>query len=123
MVISYGIIQSTYLQSGLQLTSAATTVYSVKVMDSSGCTTTQNTTITVNYGNNKHTYDVPDAFTPNKNGRNDCLSLRSWGNVQKLEFSVYNRWGERVFFTNNTTDCWDGTYKGVAQSTAAFFML
>ncbi len=98
----------------------ATTVYHVKVTDSSGCSTSQKITVAVNYGNNKHTYDVPDAFTPNKDGRNDCLSLRSWGNVPKLEFSIYNRWGERVFFTNNTTDCWDGTYKGVAQSTAAF---
>ena len=98
----------------------ATTVYSVKVRDSSGCTTTQSITVGVNYGNNKHTYDVPDAFTPNKDGKNDCYSLRSWGNVPKLELSIFNRWGERVFFTNNTTDCWDGTYKGVAQSTAAF---
>ena len=98
----------------------ATTVYSVKVMDSSGCTTTKSIIVGVNYGNNKHTYDVPDAFTPNKDGKNDCYSLRSWGNVPKLELSIFNRWGERVFFTNNTTDCWDGTYKGVAQSTAAF---
>jgi len=33
---------------------------------------------------------------------------------------VYNRWGEKVFATSNTTICWDGTYKGSPQPGDAY---
>jgi len=36
---------------------------------------------------------VPNAFTPNNDGVNDCFGIRSWGNVTLQDFSIYNRWG------------------------------
>ncbi len=54
---------------------------------------------------------VPTGFTPNNDGRNDELFVR--GNyIEKLVFAVYNRWGERVFFTEDIKRGWDGTYNG-----------
>jgi gliding motility-associated-like protein len=55
---------------------------------------------------------VPNAFTPNGDGRNDCFGVKSWGGATIDEFSVFNRWGERVFTTNNATACWDGRFRG-----------
>jgi gliding motility-associated-like protein len=54
---------------------------------------------------------VPNAFSPNGNGLNDTFMpvLRA---VQSFEFSVYNRWGEKLFSTNQLNTGWDGTFKG-----------
>lgn len=55
---------------------------------------------------------IPSAFTPNKDGVNDYLyPLNSW-KATNLVFSVYNRYGQLVFFTENWTTKWDGTFKG-----------
>lgn len=54
---------------------------------------------------------IPNAFTPNGDGMNDCYRIIYDGPITKLNFSIYNRWGERVFYTNNIKDCWNGVYK------------
>jgi gliding motility-associated-like protein len=56
---------------------------------------------------------VPNAFSPNDDGRND--SFRGYGTgVQwdTYEISIYNRWGEQIFYSNNIDAPWDGTFKG-----------
>ena len=55
---------------------------------------------------------MPSAFTPDGNGINDCYRLKDWLYITKLEFYIYNRWGEPVFFTTRPNACWDGNYKG-----------
>ncbi|ODS77010.1 MAG: hypothetical protein ABS46_18580 [Cytophagaceae bacterium SCN 52-12] len=53
----------------------------------------------------------PSSFTPNSDGNNDY-----WTPVRKidqLEVWVYNRWGECVYYSNESDHKWDGTYKGV----------
>lgn len=51
---------------------------------------------------------IPNTFTPNRDGINDVLMVRS-NAVQALYFAVYNRWGERIFETRNLNIGWDGT--------------
>lgn len=63
---------------------------------------------------------VPNAFTPNNDGVNDCLSIRKWGLVDLQEFSIYNRSGEKIFSTTNQNDCWNGTHKGIQQPSGTF---
>lgn len=58
--------------------------------------------------------DVPNAFSPNGDGQNDILLVKGRG-VQSILFRVFNRWGEKVFETNNINTGWDGTYKGEPQ--------
>ena len=53
---------------------------------------------------------VPQAFSPNNDGNNDILYVR--GSIKEFSFSVFNRWGEVVFKTENQNTGWDGTYKG-----------
>ena len=60
----------------------------------------------------KVSYAVPNAFSPNGDGKNECFRVKYFGLISELQFAIYNRWGEKVFFTNNPNDCWDGTYKG-----------
>ncbi|MDT8308990.1 MAG: gliding motility-associated C-terminal domain-containing protein, partial [Bacteroidales bacterium] len=54
---------------------------------------------------------VPNAFSPNGDGINDVLYVRSIY-AEEVYFVVFNRWGEKVFETNDITIGWDGTYKG-----------
>ncbi len=55
---------------------------------------------------------VPAAFTPNADGRNDYLYPLQAFKATKLNFRVYNRWGELVFHGRDFTQRWDGRHKG-----------
>ena len=55
---------------------------------------------------------VPTAFSPNKDGGNDSLCLYGTTCVKEIDFKIYNRWGEKIFETNNPKMCWDGIYQG-----------
>lgn len=63
---------------------------------------------------------VPNAFTPNKDGINDIFMPNPVGIARLDFFQVYNRWGERVFYTSQTGKGWDGTIKGVPQNSGSF---
>ena len=78
----------------------------------SKCTATDVITVFIN-GVFKPTFFVPNAFSPNADGKNDCFRVRHFGTVKTIDMSVYNRVGNLVFHTLNANDCWDGTYKGV----------
>ncbi|MFN8289576.1 MAG: gliding motility-associated C-terminal domain-containing protein [Chitinophagaceae bacterium] len=96
-----------------------TTTYLVTGKGSNGCTGKDSVTVLVSAGGSG-SYYVPSAFTPNGDGKNDCFGLKNWGGVTDVEFSIYNRWGERIFFTSNPSVCWDGTVGGVKQNPGIF---
>ena len=54
---------------------------------------------------------LPNAFTPNGDGNNDILKVRG-GNLETLYFTVYDRWGEMMFETDDINIGWDGNFKG-----------
>jgi len=62
---------------------------------------------------------VPNIFSPNGDGENDILFVRGEG-VQYIEFIIYNRWGEKIFITNDINKGWDGTHKGKMCDPAVF---
>lgn len=64
---------------------------------------------------------IPTAFSPNGDGVNDVFRILRTLNIQKLlGFSVYNRWGEQVFFTNNIDEGWDGIFRNTAQELGVY---
>jgi len=93
-----------------------TTTYHVEITNAGGCTTIDSVTVNVFKGSVENGYQLPTAFTPNNDGNNDCFSVRKWGAVSSIDFSIYNRSGNLVFHTTNPSDCWDGTYKGEKQA-------
>ncbi|MFM7672408.1 MAG: gliding motility-associated C-terminal domain-containing protein [Bacteroidota bacterium] len=62
---------------------------------------------------------VPTGFTPNNDGRNDVLRVIGT-TIKKMEFGIYNRWGERIFYTTDIRRGWDGTIKGIQQPTTTY---
>jgi gliding motility-associated-like protein len=104
----------------LVVSPTANTVYKVRAMSANGCMAEDSIEVKVNKGDPDGGYLMPSAFTPNNDGKNDCFGVSAWGQVTDLRFQIYNRWGELVFQTTDPSLCWDGTYKGVPQSAAAF---
>jgi gliding motility-associated-like protein len=58
--------------------------------------------------------NVPNAFTPLSGDENSIVLVRGFG-VAKMQFTIWNRWGQKVFETNNQKQGWDGKVKGVVQ--------
>jgi gliding motility-associated-like protein len=54
---------------------------------------------------------LPNAFTPNGDGNNDVLFIRS-NFITEVYLSIYDRWGEKLFETNDIKKGWDGYNKG-----------
>lgn len=59
--------------------------------------------------------DIPSAFSPNGDGKNDVLYVAGTENVKELYLRIYNRWGQLVFETNDKNKGWDGSYQGQKQ--------
>ncbi|MBI3138999.1 MAG: gliding motility-associated C-terminal domain-containing protein [Sphingobacteriales bacterium] len=96
-----------------------TTQYVVNGVDPHGCSNTDSITVFVTT-DNKSLYLMPGGFTPNNDGINDCYGIKYWGAITELDFSIYNRWGERIFHTTVPSACWDGKINGVTQDAAVF---
>jgi gliding motility-associated-like protein len=58
---------------------------------------------------------LPNAFSPNGDGQNDIFRIPPPVTFQLFNFSIYNRWGQRVFNTTNPGEGWDGTARGTPQ--------
>jgi len=80
--------------------------YTVIVTDDNGCQDSSSIRIVV-----KDTIFIPTAFTPNGDGQNDTLYVRGFG-ISKIDFKIYNRWGELVFESKDKSKGWGGDFKG-----------
>lgn len=56
---------------------------------------------------------VPNAFTPDGSRFNETFSASTVG-VQSLSVSIYNRWGELVYHSDDINFQWDGLYDSLA---------
>lgn len=97
--------------SSVRATPQDTTIYKV-VVSKKGCK--EEKTIRINVDNvncGEPNIFVPNAFTPNNDGNNDILKVRGrW--ISKLQFVVYNRWGQEMFSTTDINNGWNGIFKG-----------
>lgn len=82
--------------------------YQVLVTDANDCK--DSATAIVVYDNCCNLF-IPDAFTPNRDGLNDQARILVKGDFKLEIFAIYNRFGERVFYTNDLSKGWDGMYK------------
>ncbi|MEO7265579.1 MAG: PKD domain-containing protein [Ferruginibacter sp.] len=63
---------------------------------------------------------VPGAFTPNDDGKNDILRAIPVGISSFGYFVIYNRYGQKIFYTTDHNKGWDGKLQGMKQSTGAY---
>ena len=65
--------------------------------------------------------NLPNAFTPNGDSRNDVFRLMNPIFIELEYFRIYNRWGQEVFSTTNPEDSWDGKLKGVECEIGSYY--
>ena len=85
---------------------ACLTAYNIAGCDSTICKPVSAVIVTL--------VDVPNAFTPQSGDINSIVMVRGFG-ISKMQFIIWNRWGQKVFETNNRLQGWDGKVKGVVQ--------
>jgi len=66
---------------------------------------------------------VPTGFSPNGDGINDLWVVGALNQYIDAEVSVYNRWGQRVFYSPNNKEYWDGTHEGKTMPMADYFYI
>jgi len=103
---------------GNTLTVSQPGLYWLMVTDSNNCVGTD--TIQVNQARCLDELMVPTAFTPNGDGLNDLFKPILSGNVTRFNFSIYNRWGEKVFETQSLGQGWTGKLNGVPATNGVF---
>jgi gliding motility-associated-like protein len=62
-----------------------------------------------------HSLYIPNAFSPNGDGINDAFEI--FGdkyNIKFLSVAIFDRWGEKVFESNDIGFHWDGRFRGTA---------
>lgn len=62
----------------------------------------------------------PSAFSPNEDRNNETYKPIVFGVPSQYELTIYNRWGQIVFRTNDPSRGWDGTIRGAKQNTNVF---
>jgi gliding motility-associated-like protein len=104
-------------------TPTSTTTYTVIASDDFGCI--DSATVVVNVDLNCAEIYVPTIFSPNGSGDvlNEKLLVQGIDNpcIKSYSFDVFDRWGNRVFSSENIHEHWDGTYKGKAVNTGVYF--
>jgi gliding motility-associated-like protein len=89
-----------------------TTTYYLNVVNEFGCLTTDSIIIIIKAPIcDLPVVFVPSAFSPDGDGYNDILYING-NNIIDLNFAIYNRWGQKVFESNDQSIGWDGTFKG-----------
>ncbi len=63
---------------------------------------------------------IPNAFTPNGDGKNDTWNIPALSAYPSFELFVYGRWGQLVFYTKDNPKPWDGNYKNTACPNGAY---
>lgn len=92
----------------------STTLYQVLVTDANGCQDRDEVRVTVRIRRDVY---VPNGFSPNNDGVNDVIMVYAGEGVEKvLEFDIYSRWGESVFYAanfppNNPLYGWNGFFR------------
>ncbi len=55
------------------------------------------------------TYELPNIFTPNQDGKNDFFTPFPYLYVDSVDFKIFSRWGDLTFETHDPDLNWDGT--------------
>jgi gliding motility-associated-like protein len=58
---------------------------------------------------------MPNAFTPNNDGKNDLFKVAGYDNLSFFRLRIYNRGGTEVFISSLPEKGWDGLLSGLPQ--------
>ena len=92
----------------------------VVVTDNKGCKA--NTSINIGLiSSDLSAIYAPNAFTPNGDGLNDEFLIKGIPITEYYHISIFNRWGENIFTSNDVSENWNGTYNGKTVAGGVYF--
>jgi len=90
-------------------------VFTLSVITPEGCDISAKVTVMVG----KELY-MPNAFTPNNDGVNDYYGIPAGVQIALDYLTIYDKWGNRVFYTTNAAKYWDGKYRNIKCNAGGF---
>ncbi len=113
------IFQNDTISAGYQFKDLSAGAYHFSVVDEYYCELAAKNIVLALEGSCDTMY-FPTAFTPNNNGRNDVFHGLGNRSVKDYELAVYDRLGQRIFYTRNVLKGWNGKIRDVEQSTGFY---
>lgn len=95
--------------------------YEIEAIGTNGCT--REFSVLVHEEDCSKGIYMPTAFTPNGDGLNDIFRIPKNSLIRLSEFSVYDRWGKKVFTTKNKNIGWRGMNDGENSPVATYVYL
>lgn len=91
--------------------------YTLKLQDKYGCLWQD----TIKLIEAKSSADVyfPNTFTPDRDGLNDIFKPETIG-IKEFKMSVFNRWGQEIFYSEDINKGWDGSHQGIASELGVY---
>ena len=100
----------------VNVTPLVSTEYYLTYTTAFGCSATDTANVYVKF---LDLIDVPNGFSPNSDGMNDILFVKGEG-LKTMHFVIYNRYGQKLFESDNQGIGWDGTFLGVPENPGVF---
>jgi gliding motility-associated-like protein len=97
-----------------------TETYCLTTINSYGCSATDCMVLTVD--TLCADLFIPNVFAPDDGGNaeNNCFRLYGKDCIGTMTLTIYNRWGEKVYVSENPNDCWNGTFHDKPLNTGVF---
>ena len=89
--------------------------YTFLTTNSNGCDSIANLVLNVVEVN----LFLPNTFTPNNDGHNEQFAVYG-GGLQDYQIWIFNRWGEQIFYSNNSEVGWDGIFEGAVSQDGVY---
>lgn len=67
--------------------------------------------------------NIPSLITPNHDGRNDSWDIPGLEQYGKVQVTIYNRYGQTVYQSDNYMNSWDGTWNGNDLPSASYYYI
>lgn len=64
---------------------------------------------------------IANVFTPNGDGFNDTYFVMERLDFTRFDLTIFNRWGQELYFTNDYDQGWDGYYEGQQAPDGVYF--
>jgi gliding motility-associated-like protein len=96
--------------------------YWLQVTDYNGCAGRDTVVVVLKTDCPKVVY-FPNAFSPNHDGHNDIFRPFAGAPLEKYSLEIYNRWGQKIFTSNDPLAGWNGEYRDVPATTGAYIYL
>jgi gliding motility-associated-like protein len=95
--------------------------YLVEVIDAKGCK--EKDSVVIEAGQCCEEVFVPNAFSPNGDGVNDVFRVTTSTGIELVQFEIYDRWGRKVWYTDDFREGWDGNERGQPRDMNTYYYI